>query len=64
MGFNDDDFTDHVDPPLSTIRIHAYQIGRRAGELATRLLDDGEVSPPDVVVPPLLIPRTSTRRLA
>jgi LacI family transcriptional regulator len=64
MGFNDNDFTDHVQPPLSTIRTHAYQMGRRAGELAIRLLDDGETSAPDVVVPPLLIPRGSTRRHA
>jgi LacI family transcriptional regulator len=62
MGFNDNDFTDHVNPPLSTIRTHAYEMGRRAGELTTRLLEDGEVAVPDVIIPPLLIPRASTRR--
>lgn len=62
IGFNDDDFSDHVAPPLTTIRIHAYEIGRRAGELAIRLLDDDGASAPDVVVPPLLIPRGSTLR--
>jgi len=62
IGFNDDDFSDHVAPPLTTIRIHAYEIGRRAGELAIRLLDDDGPSAPDVVVPPLLIPRGSTLR--
>ena len=62
MGFNDNDFADHVDPPLSTIRIDAYEIGRRAGELAIGVLDDGDEPAPDVVVPPLLISRASTRR--
>lgn len=64
MGFNDNDFADHVDPPLTTIRIHAYDIGRRAGELAVRMLGDDEPVAPSVVVPPLLIPRSSTARLA
>lgn len=62
VGFNDNDFADHVEPPLSTIRIHAYEMGRRAGDLAIRLVDDGQTSVPNVVIPPLLIPRASTRR--
>jgi len=62
VGFNDNDFTDHVEPPLSTIRIHGYEMGRRAGDLAFRLVEDGQTSAPNVVIPPLLIPRSSTRR--
>lgn len=64
MGFNDNDFADHVDPPLSTIRIDAYEIGRRAGEFAIRLLGDADRLSSDVIVPPFLIPRSSTRRNA
>lgn len=63
IGFNDNDFTDHVAPPLSTIRTDAYEMGRRAGDLAVRVVDDGQGPPPhDVVIQPLLIPRASTRR--
>jgi len=62
VGFNDNDFTEHVAPPLSTIRIDAYEMGRRAGDLAIRLVEDGLTSAPNVVIPPLLIPRASTRR--
>ncbi len=62
IGFNDDDFSDHVAPPLTTIRIHAYEIGRRAGDLAVRVLSGDEMAPRDVPVPPLLIPRASTSR--
>jgi LacI family transcriptional regulator len=62
FGFNDNDFADHVEPSLSTIRIHSYEMGRRAGDLAVRLVEDGEVAATNVVIPPLLIPRESTRR--
>jgi LacI family transcriptional regulator len=63
VGYNDNDFADHVDPPLSTIRIHAYELGRHAGDLAVRLVDDGADAATNVVLPPLLIPRSSTRRM-
>ena len=61
IGCNDDAFSEHVNPPLSTIRIHAYEIGRRSGELTIRIMEDAGAAV-DVAVPPLLIPRASTRR--
>jgi LacI family transcriptional regulator len=62
LGCNDDAFVAHINPSLSTIRIHAYDIGRRAGDLVARILADGDVVPAEVVVPPLLVPRASTAR--
>jgi LacI family transcriptional regulator len=62
LGCNDDSFVAHIDPPLSTIRIHAYEIGRRAGELVVRILASDDPVQADAVVPPLLVPRGSTMR--
>ena len=33
VGFSDDDFAQEMDPPLTTVRQPAYEIGRKAAEL-------------------------------
>ncbi|MFA9444273.1 LacI family DNA-binding transcriptional regulator [Egicoccus sp. AB-alg6-2] len=40
VGFNDMPLVDLIDPPLTTVRIPQYEMGRRAGELLLGLLDD------------------------
>jgi DNA-binding LacI/PurR family transcriptional regulator len=34
VGFSDDDFAAEMEPPLTTVRQPAYEIGRKAAELA------------------------------
>ena len=60
VGFNDNPFVDQVCPPLTTVRIHSYAIGRESARMALQLL--GGERPADVVIPPELVPRSSTMR--
>jgi LacI family transcriptional regulator len=61
VGFNDNPYVDQVCPPLTTMRIHSYEMGRAAAEMALQILDHGE-RPDDVVIAPQLVPRESTTR--
>jgi LacI family transcriptional regulator len=60
IGYNDAPLSDHLDPPLSTIRFPGDQIGRFAADLAIALIEE----PPSVVAsvsfPPELVARSST----
>jgi LacI family transcriptional regulator len=61
VGFSDDDFAAEMDPPLTTVRQPAYDIGRVAAEVV--LARCGERSPQavaDRVLPVSLIVRQST----
>jgi LacI family transcriptional regulator len=61
VGYNDQQYVDHLCPPLTTVRIHSYDMGRCAAEMALQLIATGE-RPADVVLPPQLVPRGSTIR--
>lgn len=73
-GYNDMPLVDLLDPPLTTVRIDQYEMGRRAGMMMLRMLQDDRTSrgavpvegtnggrmQPDVVVRPELVVRSST----
>ena len=59
VGFDDADVAQYVEPPLTTVRQPAYEMGAHAARVLLRLLG-GEDAPP-VVLPPQLIVRASTR---
>lgn len=61
VGYNDLFFAEYVDPPLTTVRLASYELGRLAGGLALEMIDDPELEARAVVVPPTLIVRESTR---
>ena len=61
MGFNDMPFADRFNPPLSTIHIPHYEIGKAAGELMLDRLQDGESPPREIRLEPHLVVRDSTR---
>ena len=61
MGFNDMPFADRFNPPLSTIHIPHYEIGKAAGELMLERLQDGESPPREIRLEPHLVVRDSTR---
>ena len=46
IGYDDAPLVSHVKPPLSTVRLPAEEIGRRAGEAVIRLINDPEASSP------------------
>ncbi|GAA0242824.1 LacI family DNA-binding transcriptional regulator [Saccharothrix mutabilis subsp. mutabilis] len=59
VGFDDVPFAEHSDPPLTTVRQLLTDKGRRAGELALRLLDGGRPGEPSRL-PVSLVERDST----
>ncbi len=64
-GFNDMPMVDRFDPPLTTVRVQQYEVGRRAASMLLRRLDGERLPPPEhhVVMPVELIVRASTASL-
>jgi|GraSoiStandDraft_11_1057310.scaffolds.fasta_scaffold107746_2 LacI family transcriptional regulator len=60
VGYNDVQLASHIAPPLTTIRLPGEALGRIAGEMALGLLDQPDVRPASVSLPPTLVPRGST----
>lgn len=61
VGYNDSPLTDHLDPPLTTVRLPSYELGRRAAQLAVAKIDGSTARPETVLLPPELVVRASTR---
>jgi LacI family transcriptional regulator, galactose operon repressor len=61
VGYNDNQYVEHLSPPLTTVRIHSYEMGRAAAEMALQVITTSE-RPEDIVLPPQLVPRGSTKR--
>lgn len=59
-GYNDTPTTAFLDPPLTSVRFPGYEIGRMAADMAVMMIEAPDSQPPDVYLPPLLVPRTST----
>jgi LacI family transcriptional regulator len=64
VGFNDMRFVDKVRPPLTTIRVPQYEIGRLAADLLLDRLRDPEAAPRALRLTPELIVRGSTGPVA
>jgi LacI family transcriptional regulator len=60
VGFNDMPFADRFQPPLTTIHIPHYEIGKAAAELMVERLQDGDNLPRDIRLEPRLVVRGST----
>jgi len=58
-GFDDLDLAGQVVPPLTTIRVLRYELGRRAGELICKRLGDEPIATPIVDVGFEFVPRAS-----
>jgi len=63
VGYNDMPFSDHFNPPMTTIRIPHYEIGRSAADLLLRLLEQGPDGSTQLVLEPTLVVRGSTAAL-
>jgi LacI family transcriptional regulator len=62
VGFNDMPFAARFSPPLTTIHIPHYEIGKAAAELMLERLQNGESRPRDIRLESSLIARESTAR--
>jgi LacI family transcriptional regulator len=61
VGFNDMPFADKFNPPLTTVRIPHYEMGRRAAALLLERIEaDGTAPGEDIVLPVELVQRAST----
>jgi LacI family transcriptional regulator len=60
VGFNDMPFAARFQPPLTTIHIPHYEIGKAAGELMLERLQEGDSPPREVRLEPHLVDREST----
>ena len=60
VGFNDMPFAARFQPPLTTIHIPHYEIGKDAAELMLERLQDADSPPREIRLEPSLIVRDST----
>jgi LacI family transcriptional regulator, galactose operon repressor len=60
VGFNDMPFAARFQPPLTTIHIPHYEIGKAAGELMLERLHDDDAPPREIQLEPHLVVRKST----
>jgi LacI family transcriptional regulator len=60
VGFNDMPFAARFQPPLTTIHIPHYEIGRAAAQLMLERLQDGDSPPREIRLEPELVIRGST----
>lgn len=60
IGYNDVPLTDHVHPPLTTIRLPGYELGRLAAELVVTQIDGTDTATGKVQLAPELVVRAST----
>ncbi|HEX9343229.1 MAG TPA: LacI family DNA-binding transcriptional regulator [Actinomycetota bacterium] len=60
VGFNDMPLADRMRPPLTTVRVAEYDLGRRAAELLLATIDNPRRSPETVLLAPELVVRGST----
>lgn len=61
VGYNDAQFAAHTAPPLTTVKLSLYEIGRLTGLLALELVGrPSEAAPIQPSVPPELVVREST----
>lgn len=62
VGFDDIRFAEYLDPPLTTIRQPTVAIGEQAMSLMFTLLENGETTGREVILPSELIVRASSSR--
>lgn len=60
IGFNDMPFAERFTPPLSTIRVSHYELGRTAAEILVKQIQGQDVTPKTVFLPTELVERGST----
>lgn len=62
VGFNDMPLVDKVYPPLTTVRLHHYDLGAEAARVLLERLANPTIPPKSVLLPVSLVVRSSTAR--
>jgi LacI family transcriptional regulator len=60
IGYNDVPLTAHINPPLTTIRLPGYELGRLAAELVITPAAEADTAAGKVQLAPELVVRAST----
>lgn len=60
VGYNDMPLTEHLAPPLSTVRMPTVEVGQVAADVVVRLIEGRETSPVSISLEPQLVERAST----
>jgi len=60
VGFNDAPLIDHIDPPLTTVRLPGFELGRRSARIAFDLLEGARPAQSRLMLAPEFIERRST----
>jgi LacI family transcriptional regulator len=60
IGYNDTMMTAFTDPPITTVRLPGYELGRMAADTAIMLIEDRDQPRNSLTLPPVLVPRHST----
>ena len=63
VGYNDVTLSSRLSPPLTTIRVPTEDVGRAAGLMALRLIEDPTAKTDDVLLPTTIVVRSSTREV-
>jgi LacI family transcriptional regulator len=64
MGMNDMPLSDRIQPPLSTVRVREYDLGRQAASLLLSHIEQPGRRPETIVIEPELVVRESTTKPA
>jgi LacI family transcriptional regulator len=60
VGYNDMPLTEHLAPPLTTVRMPTGEVGQVAADVLLRLIEGREASPVSISLEPQLVERAST----
>ncbi|MDF2916072.1 MAG: hypothetical protein K0S70_289 [Microbacterium sp.] len=60
VGYNDAPLIDHLDPPLTTVRLPGFEVGRQSARIAFDLLEGVEVPTARLTFAPEFVERRST----
>lgn len=60
IGYNDAPLVDHMDPPLSTVKLPAREIGRQSAKLALAAINGDDLRPTQIMLTPEYVNRQST----
>lgn len=61
VGYNDAPLSDHIDPPLTTVRLPSFELGRHSARLIFGALAGGGAKAERIMLAPEFIERKSTR---
>lgn len=64
VGYNDAPLSDHVDPPLTTVRLPTFELGRHGARLVLGAVDGTGPEASRIMLSPEFVERKSTRSIA